>query len=256
MFDLVEDGEWPGWLADRRPGRAASGARVLNVSVTRCRHRLYLIGSERLIRAQTGRPGTALSAIRALLVAERSHVVKAAQLLQVPEAGAPMELDPVADELAETLARHVRVVGSTMNGRTYMRPARDHRRLRGGRHRTTCLAVLVPQTQFENVASLIEPAIIGSELGTRDGSPHSRPMRIRSSPGGMRGDVQSSPPRVPALRFVRTRSCQLSNADGPAQRTIRAWRRSSMRVASRASSCTTTGSAPPRLSMVRPLSAS
>jgi hypothetical protein len=111
VFDLVEDGEWPGWLADRRAERAASGARVLNVSVTRCKHRLYLVGSGRLIRSATGQPRTALSAVGALLEAGRIHVVKAAQLLQVPEAGAPMELDPVADELAETLASHVRVLG-------------------------------------------------------------------------------------------------------------------------------------------------
>jgi hypothetical protein len=111
VFDLVEDGLWRGWLADRRPERIASGSRVLNVGITRCRDRLYLIGSAELIRSASGPPRTALTPVRELLAAGRIHVVKATTLLHMQEMAMSATPDPMLQELAETLARYVRVVG-------------------------------------------------------------------------------------------------------------------------------------------------
>ena len=111
VFDLVEDGFWRGWLADRRPERIATGSQVLNVGITRCRDRLYLIGSAGLIRSASGPPRTALTPVCELLTAGRIHTVKATELLQMQETAMSATPDPMLHELAETLARYVRVVG-------------------------------------------------------------------------------------------------------------------------------------------------
>jgi hypothetical protein len=47
----------------------------------------------------------------------------------------------------------------------------------------------------------VEPAITGCQLRTENSSPNFGPIRIRSSPGEIRADVQSTPPLVPWLRF-------------------------------------------------------
>jgi hypothetical protein len=109
VLDLVEDGDWRGWIADSRLTPESEGARLLSVGLTRSRDRLYLVGSAGLVAGT--RPGTALAPVRELLREGRIHVVPATRLLQVPEAGAATDLDPVLEELAETLARHVRVLG-------------------------------------------------------------------------------------------------------------------------------------------------
>jgi hypothetical protein len=109
VLDLVEDGDWRGGIAASRQTPDSEGARLLGVGLTRSRDRLYLVGSAGLI-AGTG-PGMALTPVRELLQEDRIHVVPATRLLQVPEAGAAADLDPVLEELAETLARHLRVLG-------------------------------------------------------------------------------------------------------------------------------------------------
>jgi AAA domain/PLD-like domain len=125
VFDLVEDGDWTGWIAGSRLAPDASGARVLNVGITRGKTRLYLIGSGRLIRSASAGPRMALTPVRELLEAGRVHVVKATTLLQVPGDDAPPALDPVVDELAEALASHVRVVG-IHDERTYFAELRRY----------------------------------------------------------------------------------------------------------------------------------
>jgi hypothetical protein len=106
-LDLVEDREWPGWIAGSAGD--SEGARLLTVGVTRCRSQLYLVGSGEVIASAP--PGMALSPVRELLREGRVHVVPAADLLAAPGAGSDGG-DPLVDELAEAVARHVRVLGA------------------------------------------------------------------------------------------------------------------------------------------------
>jgi AAA domain/PLD-like domain len=160
VFDTVEDGLWPGWLADRRPERVASGSRVLNVGITRCRTRLYLIGSAELIRSASSPPRTALTPVRELLLAGRIHVVKATDLLQVPEADTPAAQDPVLEELAETLACYVRVVGIHDEHTFY---AELHRHLSEARH---SVWIWAPWT-MKRTEELLAPLRAARERGCR-----------------------------------------------------------------------------------------
>jgi hypothetical protein len=110
VVDTVEDGEWAGWCASAaiessRP-RENSGARLVNVAVTRARHRVYLLASGRAIRSAA--PRTTFGHIRALLDEGIIRPVRAADLLGLPadelEQARP---DPLAAEIWEAFAGHV-----------------------------------------------------------------------------------------------------------------------------------------------------
>jgi AAA domain/PLD-like domain len=160
VFDLVEDGLWRGWLADRRAERMTSGSRVLNVGITRCRDRLYLIGSAKLITSASSPPRTALTPVSELLAAGRIHVVKATAMLEVPETAMSATPDPMLQELADTLARYVRVVG-IHDEHTYYRELQRH--LAEARHSIWLWAPWVARRAEE----LLTPLRAARERGCR-----------------------------------------------------------------------------------------
>ena len=109
VFDLAEDGH--GWIAQGRSDGwsswAREGARLLNVGITRAKHRLYLIASGQAVR-QAPR-GTALAPLRELLDQERVAVVRATELLTPTGMEPEAPSGPVAQDLGRTLAEYVRV---------------------------------------------------------------------------------------------------------------------------------------------------
>ncbi|BFU43901.1 AAA domain-containing protein [Krasilnikovia sp. MM14-A1004] len=111
VFDLVEDGITPRWMAAAGPNQGAfgrEGLRLFTVAITRARHRLYLIGSRNAIIGAA--PGTALAAVAAL---EKIRTIPARQLIGLPPAPNDKRtsagLGTVGQELAEILAQHVRI---------------------------------------------------------------------------------------------------------------------------------------------------
>jgi hypothetical protein len=112
VFDLVEDGTTPRWMAAAGPHEGAfgrDGLRLFTVAITRTRHRLYLIGSRNLI--VDAAPGTALAAIAALGTTVRT--VPARLLLGLPpdpsDTRRQTSLGAVGQDLADILAQHVRI---------------------------------------------------------------------------------------------------------------------------------------------------
>ncbi|WP_198153011.1 AAA domain-containing protein [Pseudofrankia sp. DC12] len=110
IVDTVEDGEWAGWCASAaiessRP-REYSGARLVNVAVTRARQRVYLLVSGRAIRSAA--PRTTFGHIRALVDQRTIRLVRAAQLLGLPadelDQARP---DPLVSEIWAAFAGHV-----------------------------------------------------------------------------------------------------------------------------------------------------
>jgi phosphatidylserine/phosphatidylglycerophosphate/cardiolipin synthase-like enzyme len=98
--------------------------------------------------------------VRELLLAGRIHVVKATDLLQVQEADAPVAQDPLLDELAETLACHVRVMGIHDEHSFY---AELHRHLSEARHSVWMWA---PWT-MKRTEELLAPLRAARERGCR-----------------------------------------------------------------------------------------
>ena len=98
IFDLVEDGQ--GWIAKGDTG----GLRVFNVGITRARQRLYLVANAAAIWGATSGP---LHAIRTLLEANKIHVVRAANVLGLPDA--PVG-DPIAGEIWQALRAHATLI--------------------------------------------------------------------------------------------------------------------------------------------------
>jgi PLD-like domain len=107
ILDLVEDGRQPGWVAagSLRSSDAyeRDGARILNVGVTRARHRAYLVTGWRSVA--NARPGTVLAEIHGLVGAEVKRVH--ARLLGTTEAARPSKLDDLHTEIWEAFAGHV-----------------------------------------------------------------------------------------------------------------------------------------------------
>jgi phosphatidylserine/phosphatidylglycerophosphate/cardiolipin synthase-like enzyme len=111
VVDLVEDGEVPGWAA-KASMRSASdwerdGARLVNVAVTRARHRVYLLASGRAVEA--ARRGSTFSHLAALVEDGTVRAVRATDLLGLPaedldERNAP---DRLHTELWEAFAGQV-----------------------------------------------------------------------------------------------------------------------------------------------------
>lgn len=112
VFDLVEDGTNPRWMAAAGPHEGSfgrDGLRLFTVAITRTKHRLYLIGSRNLIIDAA--PGTALAAIAALGTTVRT--VPARLLLGLPpdprDTRRQTSLGLVGKDLADILAQHVRI---------------------------------------------------------------------------------------------------------------------------------------------------
>ena len=111
IFDLVEDGRGPerawGWVSkgnlDGSPWEA-DGLRMFNVGITRARRRLYLIANAAAIRSMSRGP---LRAVRQMLDAGKIHVVRAADILGVPDAPAG---DPLASEVWHALRGHATLI--------------------------------------------------------------------------------------------------------------------------------------------------
>lgn len=101
IFDLVDDGK--GWVAGGHLGGTgfqASGLRLFIVGITRARRRLYLIANAATVRrARTG----PLHAVQQLLDAGMIHVVRAAEVIELPDAPAS---EAVASELWHALRGH------------------------------------------------------------------------------------------------------------------------------------------------------
>jgi hypothetical protein len=111
VFDLVEDGLTPRWMASAGPNGGSfgrEGLRLFTVAITRAQHRLYLIGSRNAIISAA--PGTAFAAVAAL---EKVRTVPARQLIGLPPAPndnrTSASLGSVGQELADILAQHVRI---------------------------------------------------------------------------------------------------------------------------------------------------
>jgi len=111
VVDTVEDGDSAGWCsrAAMRPGATRDhrgGARLVNVAVTRARHRVYLLASGRAIAS--ARAGTTFCHIQALVDAGTIRVVRAADLLGLPAHEVDRaQLNPVAAELWAAFDGHV-----------------------------------------------------------------------------------------------------------------------------------------------------
>ncbi len=111
VADLVEDGEVPGWSAKASMRSASSfernGARLINVVVTRARHRVYLLTSGHAVRS--AHPDSTFSQLAALVDEGAIRVVRAADLLGLPagELNEKWISDPLLGELWETFAGHV-----------------------------------------------------------------------------------------------------------------------------------------------------
>jgi hypothetical protein len=105
IFDLVEDGT--GWIARGRLHAGAqelSGLRAFNVGVTRAERYLYLIANAAAIqRAKTG----PLHAIRELQEAGQIHVVRAAEILDLPREPAD---DTIAGGVWQALRSHANLI--------------------------------------------------------------------------------------------------------------------------------------------------
>ena len=98
IFDLAENGA--GWVAQGRPGtdrHRLNGLRMFNVGVTLAHRRLYLIGSEALVRRSDGGP---LHALRGMADQGRMRVVRAAEVLDLPAEPAG---DPIASDVWKAL---------------------------------------------------------------------------------------------------------------------------------------------------------
>lgn len=105
IFDMVENGK--GWIADGDllggPYRAG-GLRLFNVGVTRARERLYLIANgSAILRTRSG----PLGAIRRLIESGGIHVLRACEILGLPDAPAD---DPAAQELWHALRDHATLI--------------------------------------------------------------------------------------------------------------------------------------------------
>jgi hypothetical protein len=107
VFDLVEDGSQPGWIAQGNlygSSWAADGVRLFNVGITRARHKLYLIAN--LAAVEKARSGP-LHAVRLLRDSGSIHVVRAADILGLPNAP---ENDPVAGDIWHALRNHATLI--------------------------------------------------------------------------------------------------------------------------------------------------
>ena len=106
IFDLVEDGRRRGWVANgmlEGTRYEASGLRLFNVGITRARRKLYLIANAAAVRKACTGP---LRGVRDLLVGGEIHVVRAADVLQLPEVPA----DPVAGDIWRALRGHATLI--------------------------------------------------------------------------------------------------------------------------------------------------
>ena len=101
VFDLVDDGK--GWVAKGDIGGTSwqvGGLRLFNVGITRARRRLYLIANAVTVRrARTG----PLHAVQRLIDAGKIHVVRAAEVIDLPDAPAG---EAVASEIWHALRSH------------------------------------------------------------------------------------------------------------------------------------------------------
>ncbi|OHV31556.1 MULTISPECIES: AAA domain-containing protein [Pseudofrankia] len=128
IVDLVEDGGVPGWAA-RASLRSArpmdrEGAKLLNVAITRARHRAYLLVSRRAVAAAYAR--STLGAVGQLVRDGTIHVVRAVDLLGLPDPDgkdAP-PTDPLVGELWEAFQGHV-VVERIYDEAGYVTAVRD-----------------------------------------------------------------------------------------------------------------------------------
>lgn len=106
IFDLVEDGRRRGWVASgtlEGTRYEASGLRLFNVGITRARRKLYLIANAAAVRkARTG----PLHGVQVLLDRHEIHVVRAADVLRLPEVPA----DPVAGDIWRALRGHATLI--------------------------------------------------------------------------------------------------------------------------------------------------
>ncbi|KWX04742.1 hypothetical protein TH66_05985 [Carbonactinospora thermoautotrophica] len=120
IFDLVEDGRRPGWVAkgraDSTNGYRRDGARLFNVGLTRAKHRLYLIGSGKAVRRAPS--GTVLHTVRKLVREGLIRRVAATELLAPAGAEPAAQPDPVTLELADVLSQYVRIV-EVLDERTF-----------------------------------------------------------------------------------------------------------------------------------------
>ena len=103
VFDTVETRlGGPGWVAQATLGDGNSwhrdGMRLVNVAVTRVKHRLYVIASGGRVRLAPS--GTALGHFRDLLEQGRALRVSAAKLI-TPSGWDPLPLGPESAALAE-----------------------------------------------------------------------------------------------------------------------------------------------------------
>jgi hypothetical protein len=101
VFDIVDDGK--GWVGKGDLGGTsyqADGLRMFNVGITRARRRLYLIANAATVRrARTG----PLHAVQLMIDAGMIHVVRAAEVIDLPDAPAN---EAVASELWHALRSH------------------------------------------------------------------------------------------------------------------------------------------------------
>lgn len=113
ILDLVEDGDRPGWTAkgdfhSRQSGRR-NGARLLNVGITRARHRAYVITSWSSLRQAA--PGSPLAAVGEMANSRLISGVRAARLLGVAPRDGPTANTGIEQELTDAFAAHVLVEG-------------------------------------------------------------------------------------------------------------------------------------------------
>ena len=105
VFDIADDGKgWVGQGSLGGNGWQADGLRLFNVGVTRARRSLYLIANAATARrARTG----PLHAVQRLIDAGMIHVVRAAEVIELPDAPAG---EAVASELWHALRSHATLV--------------------------------------------------------------------------------------------------------------------------------------------------
>jgi hypothetical protein len=125
IFDLVEDGhrveDGHGRVAPGRHGAdrlLLDGRRLFSVGITRARRRLYLIGSEALVRESGAGP---LHALRGLLEHGRVRVVRAMEILALADEPAD---DPIASDLWKALRRHADLLANPPDGPPCGNPVR------------------------------------------------------------------------------------------------------------------------------------
>lgn len=111
IFDTVESGyESQGWVAAgnmRGNDYARTGARLLNVGLSRVKHRVYLLAGWKAITS--AQSGTALAAVRETFDQLQLKGVRAFKFLGVDEQERPEKLDAIDEDVWNAFDEHVHV---------------------------------------------------------------------------------------------------------------------------------------------------